>query len=142
MRRKLAARLGCVAAILFAVIGSAPPAHAWQANVNEVHTYYVPGPPPGSYLSACYVDSVNGVFGRPFAQLQTYDNAWSDCMIGAVTVVYLRDGVLLNGPKVPDTPGGRAGVSTAPHPGSLVGANFEACNLYWSCWYWQTSPFG
>lgn len=122
----------------------ATPAAAWYAPLNTAETYYMPGPPPGPYLSGCMTTTANGnAFGLAFTQMRLYYNAYSNCAGGYTWVVYDYNGSLYSGPSAPLL-GTSANQSTATLEGSSVVAGvFGACNDSYPAEYcvkWETSP--
>lgn len=132
-------RVIVVGALLVAPLAlMASPAGAWTSPYNTPETYYMPGPPPGSYLSACAVTTLNGANGSTaISYIEGEYNSYSLCYFIQTQVVYYNGGPV-GGPW-------NYGYyndyvqSLAPGPYSDIGGNFNACNVYSYCQEWSTS---
>jgi len=115
------------------------PAEAWTSPANTWENYYMPGPPPGSYLSACNVSTINGESGDvAYGAIEPFNNAYSACDYGAVQVVWDDSGTPVGG-VITTGPVNTVFDATGPSGYYDIGANFGACNIYNLCDYWSTS---
>lgn len=115
---------------------------SWVSPFNVQETYYMPGPPPGTYQygGGCLAGSLNGG-GTNFAEAYLYpwNNVYSICTWGVAQVVFAQGGSVFNGPA---TPAGRNLRSFSAVGGTGVadiGGNFGACSTNGLCRSWQTS---
>jgi len=138
--RKLAWALAIGSTTCALVVGAPGTGGAWYSKLNRTVKYYVPGPPPGSYLSACLVRSSNGVTGSsPYASINPiYNKNTSRCTSADVQVVYDINGSLEAGQLVPAS-ANQTATSTGPYGAGLVAGSFTACNVYGYCASWSTS---
>ena len=92
LKSSVALRCTVLVTALMLSVGFAPTALAWQQPVNSWSSnYYMPGPPPGSYTSACIVRGRYDTNADPnyfLSAIQIYDNSSSDCIHGKTRVVY------------------------------------------------------
>lgn len=114
-------------------------ATTWISPFDQVEGYYMPGPPPGGYLSACYVQSMNGSNGPgPIAYLNPQKTVYSNCSGGHVAVFF----------QIPGGIGESASLYVAPDTGLTIagpdgdgdiGGAFNACNTSGYCLAWATT---
>jgi hypothetical protein len=113
-------------------------ATSWVSPFNTLETYYMPGPPPGGYLSACAVTTENGAVGSTaISNIQGYYNSDSSCYFFQTSVVYNN-----GGPKAgPYLYSYYNGFAQSPAPGAYsdIGGNFNACNTADYCLSWSTT---
>lgn len=138
MKRAAVSVLMVTLAATIALQGSAS-ATTWVSPFDKVEGYYMPGPPPGGYLSACYVQSMNGSNGPgPIAYLNPQKTAVSSCSGGHVAVFF----------QIPGGIGESASLYVAPDTGLTIagpdgdgdiGGAFNACNIYAYCLAWDTT---
>lgn len=81
-----------VAAVL--LVGMASAASAWVHPLQQVTTYYYPGPPPGGFLSGCIVQSELGKQpSGDWARIRgTYSGASPFCARHTAHVITLNQG--------------------------------------------------
>jgi hypothetical protein len=123
---------------VFAVAPS--PAGAWNASTDTDYTYYAPGPPPGSYLTACVVTtrySDSGDYGR----ITAYDNASSDCYWACVQVTTWVPGQGNTLGSYVCGPASNNARTSFGHPNSawVVHTNYQAWNQYGGYWAWTVT---
>jgi hypothetical protein len=142
--RGAAKRITAIFGLAFSVLMLlAAPAGAWYAASGSYYLYYMPGPPPGGYLSGCAIDSSNGVASpsQPYATAYDYANSWSSCLDESVQVTYASGGNLYNSGVYYALANQTAG-AFGPNGTGLVAGDFAACNTSYYCLAWSTSPFG
>lgn len=93
-KRRLHTAVGLV--ISFALVTLNPTAAGaigptWTNPPNATAVYYMPGPPPGSYLTACIVDSANvKTPAKDWGEQIVTDDAISDCWWGGVESTFIQ----------------------------------------------------
>lgn len=104
----------------------------------------MPGPPPGGYLSACYVQSWNGadLTGKwPSAMINPQADAYSACSGGHVAAVFAIPGGIGEsafGFAPPNT----SFTASGPYGDGDIGGAFQACNTHAYCLSWATTWIG
>lgn len=119
---------------------SSADASTWVSGFNDYVGYYMPGPPPGSYLSACYVVSENGVdlSGSPQASINPQSDSYSACSGGYASAVFQIPGGIGESAST-YTPANGTAVAWGPEGDADIGAVFAACNIYGYCLSWGTT---
>jgi hypothetical protein len=141
MRRSVRSIVAGVAIAGAALVVVATPAFAWYAAANAYYLYYMPGPPPGTYLNQCALDSSNGTASpdQPYATFYAYKNSSSNCYIAEATVTYDQNGGLYNTPYAAAYANTTAG-AFGPNGTGIVAGNFTACTPSFYCLSWSTTP--
>lgn len=144
MTRRRRARHLIVAAVtavaLCTVAGGT--AAAWQQPIGQQDTYYMPGPPPGPYTSACVVTTDYSAGSTYASRLYPWDNSVSDCLNGSTAVTYVENGVLRAGPLRTVTKNDLATSVVIADNRSLFGGNYTGCNQNNYCKSWANSWLG
>lgn len=138
MKRAMLLMLTATFAATIGVQGSAS-ATTWVSPFDQVEGYYMPGPPPGGYLSACYVQSMNGSNGPgPIAMLNPQNTTYSSCSGGHVAVFFQIPGGIGESASLYVKP--NTGLTVAgPDGDGDIGGAFNACNIYAYCLAWDTT---
>jgi|GEM_PF-6063459 len=101
----------------------------------------MPGPPPGTSSSACYVTTANGIaFGEPFAQIYRLNGFGSVCELMIAVLTFLITGsrsgaVATGGPNTTWTAAGWPG-------GDVDQCYYTAYNAYFYSTHWEASWLG
>jgi len=115
-------------------------AGAWTSPYNTYEYYYMPGPPPGSYLSGCDVQTSNGSYiGYPDSTMYDYANSYSSCNYGETAVVYDQNGSPVMATPYQGNGPNSASASLGPSGDGDIGGSFIACNTSYYCLQWSTS---
>lgn len=115
---------------------------SWTSPFDTYEGYYMAGPPPGSYLSDCYVVTMNGSWdGAAVASLNPQLNSISGCEGGYVAVVFKIPGGIGES-AAQFVPANTSLQVTGPVGDSDIGGSFSACNIYGYCLAWATSWLG
>ena len=114
-------------------------APGWNQVYGRYDTFYMPGPPPGSYLSACIVTTEFDHVGSSASYTRNYTSAYSSCFSSSAQVVFNVSGSLYNGPFQVAPKNQYAFSNSGVFDDGLVGSNWAGCNVYLYCIYWPTS---
>jgi hypothetical protein len=125
------------------VAGLGPnPALAWGGHpLNTNVYYYMPGPPPGSWLTACLVRSqLTQYYYGDFATLLPYDDSTSDCYNGRATIVtYNQSTQQLEQGPADNCLANQICVSQGAMGQPVFGAHYAAMNIAWYLEAWQVT---
>jgi hypothetical protein len=142
MRRALTLLASSLIASVTLVVVWAQAAGAWTWPMNQFVSYYMPGPPPGYWLSGCDVTTMIGeTSGYPQASINPQSTWYSLCTVGYVQVVFAIPGGIGASAWLGANPNTTI-FAVGPYGGNVIGANFIACNVNAYCNSWSVTVPG